>query len=123
MALSMDPQPGMGIYDPTCGSAGLLIKCELALDGKMKALECGGTTPLSRSAIRRANQSADTSAHSKRGWVQHILASLKPQGRAAVVLDTGSGNANTNVEELDGLDEESIKRNAALNRILVGIGV
>jgi type I restriction enzyme M protein len=37
MALIMDPQPGMGIYDPTCGSAGLLIKCELALDGKMKA--------------------------------------------------------------------------------------
>ena len=37
MALIMDPQPGMGVYDPTCGSAGLLIKCELALDGKMKA--------------------------------------------------------------------------------------
>ena len=37
MALIMDPQPGMGIYDPTCGSAGLLIKCELALDAKMKA--------------------------------------------------------------------------------------
>jgi type I restriction enzyme M protein len=37
------------------------------------------------------------------GWVQHILASLKDQGRAAVVLDTGaasrgSGNANTNKE-------------------------
>jgi len=38
------------------------------------------------------------------GWVQMILASLKPQGRAAVVLDTGaasrgSGNANTNKEK------------------------
>ena len=38
------------------------------------------------------------------GWVQHILASLNPQGRAAVVLDTGaasrgSGNANTNKEK------------------------
>jgi type I restriction enzyme M protein len=38
------------------------------------------------------------------GWVQHILSSLKPQGRAAVVLDTGaasrgSGNANTNKEK------------------------
>ena len=29
MALIMDPQPGMSIYDPTCGSAGLLIKCAL----------------------------------------------------------------------------------------------
>jgi type I restriction enzyme M protein len=38
------------------------------------------------------------------GWMQHILASLKPVGRAAVVLDTGaasrgSGNANTNKEK------------------------
>ena len=38
------------------------------------------------------------------GWVQHILASLNDNGRAAVVLDTGaasrgSGNANTNKEK------------------------
>ena len=38
------------------------------------------------------------------GWVQHIFASLKPEGRAAVVLDTGaasrgSGNANGNKEK------------------------
>jgi type I restriction enzyme M protein len=37
------------------------------------------------------------------GWLQHIHASLKPGGRAAVVLDTGaasrgSGNANTSKE-------------------------
>jgi type I restriction enzyme M protein len=35
MALIMDPEPGMSCYDPTCGSAGLLIKCELALEKKM----------------------------------------------------------------------------------------
>ncbi len=35
MALIMDPEPGMTCYDPTCGSAGLLIKCELALERKM----------------------------------------------------------------------------------------
>lgn len=35
MALIMDPEPGMTVYDPTCGSAGLLIKCELALEKKM----------------------------------------------------------------------------------------
>jgi type I restriction enzyme M protein len=38
------------------------------------------------------------------GWMQHILASLKPNGRAAVVLDTGaasrgSGNTNRNKEK------------------------
>ncbi|ACK66238.1 N-6 DNA methylase [Rippkaea orientalis PCC 8801] len=31
MAKIMQPQPGMAIYDPCCGSAGLLIKCQLVL--------------------------------------------------------------------------------------------
>ena len=31
------PDPGMEIYDPTCGSGGLLIKCELAMETKMTA--------------------------------------------------------------------------------------
>ena len=37
MARIMDPEPGMEIYDPCCGSAGLLIKCELVLQEKMNA--------------------------------------------------------------------------------------
>jgi type I restriction enzyme M protein len=32
MAKIMQPEPGMAIYDPCCGSGGLLIKCELALE-------------------------------------------------------------------------------------------
>ena len=36
MARIMDPEPGMEIYDPCCGSAGLLIKCQLVLEEKMK---------------------------------------------------------------------------------------
>ena len=185
MALIMDPQPGMGIYDPTCGSAGLLIKCELALDEKMKAARTPPSTSgrgaggegrryaplklygqeLEPGTWAMANmnmiihdmegeiQIGDTFRNPKFrqgnrlqtfdravanpmwnqtefkekdydadeldrfpkgagfpgnkadwGWVQHILASLKPQGRAAVVLDTGaasrgSGNANTNKEK------------------------
>lgn len=31
MARILDPQPGMSVYDPCCGSAGLLIKCHLRL--------------------------------------------------------------------------------------------
>jgi len=31
MAKILDPQPGMEVYDPACGSAGLLIKCFLQL--------------------------------------------------------------------------------------------
>ena len=36
MAKIMNPEPGMEIYDPTCGSGGLLIKCELVLEKKMR---------------------------------------------------------------------------------------
>jgi len=35
MALIMDPDPGATVYDPCCGSAGLLIGCEHVLDEKM----------------------------------------------------------------------------------------
>jgi type I restriction enzyme M protein len=35
MARIMDPEPGMTVYDPCCGSAGLLIKCQLVLHEKM----------------------------------------------------------------------------------------
>ena len=47
MAHIMDPEPGMEIYDPCCGSAGLLVKCEIVLGEKMKsALRRRNTRPL-----------------------------------------------------------------------------
>ena len=36
MALIMDSEPGMEAYDPTCGSAGLLIACEQVAEEKME---------------------------------------------------------------------------------------
>jgi type I restriction enzyme M protein len=42
MAKIMDPEPGMEIYDPTCGSGGLLIKCELVLEEKMTLRQAQG---------------------------------------------------------------------------------
>jgi type I restriction enzyme M protein len=35
MAYILDPREGQSIYDPACGTGGLLIKCELALQEKM----------------------------------------------------------------------------------------
>jgi len=35
MARVLDPEPGMTVHDPCCGSAGLLIKCQLVLEEKM----------------------------------------------------------------------------------------
>jgi type I restriction enzyme M protein len=46
MARIIDPEPGMEIYDPCCGSAGLLIKCELVLQEKMSLRSRKSFAPL-----------------------------------------------------------------------------
>ena len=46
MARVLAPDPGMEIYDPTCGSGGLLIKCELAMKLKMQEAERAQVVPL-----------------------------------------------------------------------------
>jgi type I restriction enzyme M protein len=43
MAHLLDPQPGMTVYDPTCGSGGLLIKCHLRLGGELTTENTEGT--------------------------------------------------------------------------------
>ena len=46
MAMVLAPEPGMEIYDPTCGSGGLLIKCELAMEAKFKGAKKKQYAPL-----------------------------------------------------------------------------
>lgn len=46
MARIMDPEPGMEIYDPCCGSAGLLVKCEIMLHEKMNLRSRKSYAPL-----------------------------------------------------------------------------
>ncbi len=172
IARIMDAEPGMDIYDPCCGSAGLLIKCEMVLHEKMALrsrktfspaklygqesipttwamanmnmiihdmegeIHIGDTfrnpkfrqgnrlrtfdrvvaNPMwNQTEFKEKDYDADEldrfpkgagypGGKADWGWVQHILASLKDEGRAAVVLDTGaasrgSGNANTNKEK------------------------
>lgn len=36
MSRVLQPEPGMEIYDPTCGSGGLLVKCEIAMEQAAK---------------------------------------------------------------------------------------
>ncbi|HWQ26782.1 MAG TPA: type I restriction-modification system subunit M N-terminal domain-containing protein, partial [Chlorobaculum sp.] len=36
MSRVLQPEPGMEIYDPTCGSGGLLVKCEIAMEEKRR---------------------------------------------------------------------------------------
>jgi type I restriction enzyme M protein len=172
IARIMDPEPGMDIYDPCCGSAGLLIKCELVLQEKMNLrsrknfapaklygqenepgtwamanmnmiihdmegeIQIGDTfrkpkfrqgnrlqtfdrvvaNPMwNQNEFKEKDYDADELDRFPKGagypgnkadwgWMQHVLASMNNNGRAAVVLDTGaasrgSGNANTNKEK------------------------
>jgi type I restriction enzyme M protein len=172
VARIVSPEPGMEIYDPCCGSAGLLVKCQIMLEEKASAagkkksaplrlqgqeyvaetwamanmnmiihdmegqIELGDTfknpkfhkghrlqtfdrvvaNPMwSQDWWKEADYDADEfdrfpkgagypGGKADWGWVQIILASLKPHGRAAVVLDTGaasrgSGNANKTKEK------------------------
>lgn len=46
MAKIMHPEPGMEICDPCCGSAGLLIKCQLVLEERMAKSGQKGYAPL-----------------------------------------------------------------------------
>jgi len=59
MTMIMDPQPGESVYDPTCGSGGLLLNCALHLkdEGKeYRALKLyGQEINLITSAIARMN--------------------------------------------------------------------
>ena len=172
MARIMIPEPGMEIYDICCGSAGLLIKCQIVLEQKMnlrsrksyaplklygqeyiaetwamanmnmiihdmegeieigdtfknpkfrkgnrlQTFDCVVTNPMwNQDWWTEKDYDADELDRFPKGagfpgrkadwgWVQVVLASLKEDGRAAIVLDTGgasrgSGNANTNKEK------------------------
>lgn len=172
MAHIMSPEPGMEIYDPTCGSAGLLISCQEVLDqstprdkrtaplklygqeytsdtwamAKMNMIvhdlegdiEIGDTMKspkfVENGKIKKFdrvvanpmwNQGKDELPYISEeffindpynrflpdnpnnadwAWVEHIVSSLKENGKAAVVLDTGaasrgSGNNNTDKEK------------------------
>ena len=46
MSRVLQPEPGMEIYDPTCGSGGLLIKCEIAMEETMKSKKKRTFAPL-----------------------------------------------------------------------------
>lgn len=59
MTMIMDPKPGESVYDPTCGSGGLLLNCALHLKGEGKEYRTlklyGQEINLLTSAIARMN--------------------------------------------------------------------
>jgi type I restriction enzyme M protein len=176
MAKLLNPEPGMTVYDPACGSSGLLIKCHLELlekygeqknshkvlpeniapikvygqeinpvtyamsrmntyihdidaeiaigdtmrnprflneDGSLKQFDLVTANPMwnqtfpttlyENDSFDRFGRGIPPSSSADWGWVQHMFSSLGPNGRMAVVLDTGavsrgSGNLGSNKE-------------------------
>lgn len=176
MAHILDAEPGITIYDPTCGSGGLLIKSHLRLvekhgvqesgrnvlpstvapvqvygqeinsstfamarmnafihdieaeialgdtmraprfldeDGSLRRFDLVTANPMwnqyfptdlyENDPFERFDKGIPPGSSADWGWVQHMLASLSPNGRMAVVLDTGSvsrgsGNQGSNRE-------------------------
>jgi type I restriction-modification system DNA methylase subunit len=112
MARIMDIEPGMDVYDPCCGSAGLLIKCELALQEKMslrsrknfaRAMLYGQENEPGTWVMANRNMII----HDTEGEIQIGDTFRKPKFRKGNRLQTfdpgaasrGSGNANTNKEK------------------------
>jgi len=176
MAQILDPQPGQAVYDPCCGSGGLLIKCHLRLletkgvpangrlrlpstieplslhgqeinsstfamarmnaflhdmeadiqlgdtmrrpaftsgEGRLRTFDLVTANPMWNQKFPASIYENDTYERFQRGippasnadwaWVQHMVSSLKHDGRMAVVLDTnavsrGSGSKQINRE-------------------------
>jgi len=157
MARLMDPKQGEEVYDPCCGSGGLLVKCQLVLKERQQKIDRplklhGQELTGSSFAIARMNMvlhdmageivRGNTMSNPKfledsrlkrfdivvtnpmwnqdnfdpksyendpyerfetRGgyapassadwaWLQHVAASMKDRGRAAVVIDTGAAS-------------------------------
>lgn len=176
MSKILAPDPGMSVYDPACGSGGLLIKCHLELvekygvkgngrkvlpstiaplqvfgqeinpttfamsrmnafihdieseialgdtmrtprftqaDGSLRQFDLVTANPMwnqsfptelyENDPFERFTKGIPPGSSADWGWVQHMMASLAPKGRMAVVLDTGSvsrgsGNVGSNRE-------------------------
>jgi type I restriction enzyme M protein len=176
MAMMLEPKAGSTVYDPCCGSGGLLIKCHLRLlekkgkrqngrlllpnnvsplklfgqeingstfaiarmnsfihdmeaeimlgdtmhrpaftegDGRLRQFDLVVANPMwnqkfpaktyENDPYERFQWGTPPSSSADWGWLQHMLGGLGPNGRMAVVLDTGavsrgSGNEGSNKE-------------------------
>jgi len=99
MALIMDPEPGMGVYDPTCGSASLLIRCELALQEKMSQRVIA-----SRAAAKQSPAKPEIASGQKTPLAM-TYAPLKMYGQEYTATTWAMANMNMIIHDLEGTIE------------------
>jgi type I restriction enzyme M protein len=96
MSRVLQPEPGMEIYDPTCGSAGLLVKCEIAMEERSqkenKQKENGLSSPLP------SNKSGLENPHP----LAHPFAPLKLFGQEYTPETWAMANMNMIIHDMEG---------------------
>lgn len=88
MASVLTPEPGMEIYDPTCGSGGLLIKCAIAMKVDMKVDMEDDMKVKTKSEAKPANQTTH--------------APLKLYGQEYVPETWAMANMNMIIHDMEG---------------------
>ena len=75
MSKVLQPEPGMEIYDPCCGSGGLLIKCEIAMEEQTKGKKRSGKSETKVSPLKLYGQEyiADTWAMACMNMIIHDM--------------------------------------------------
>ena len=86
MSRVLAPEPGMEIYDPCCGSGGLLIKCEIAMEEKINTLS-------------PAEERADVRGQSKQ------FIPLKLYGQEYIADTWAMANMNLIIHDFEGVIE------------------
>ncbi len=113
MALIMDPDPGTSVYDPCCGSAGLLIACEHALDDKMEARRVSegstsvarGAPSLTRRAPMLARRVSEDLLARRVSEGRPKFAPLKMHGQEYVATTWAMANMNMIIHDMEGMIE------------------
>ena len=101
MALIMQIEPGMDAYDPCCGSAGLLVKCELVLHERMAKLPSpSGRGAGGEGAERKGAGTPSPLAGEGGGEGQY--ASLKLYGQEYEPSSWAMANMNMIIHDMEG---------------------
>jgi len=95
MSRVLQPQPGMEIYDPTCGSGGLLVKCEIAMEESAKTAKTAKTE-----GEHSCPPSSCPPPSTKDGWIPP--APLKLFGQEYTPETWAMANMNMIIHDMEG---------------------
>ena len=105
MSRALQPEPGMEIYDPTCGSGGLLVKCEIAMEEKRRAIKEGGHSCPPLYSNSNGGQECPPSVEENGGLENPPPVPLKLFGQEYVPETWAMANMNMIIHDMEGVIE------------------